>query len=69
MMRQDETTAPKPSIRGVPEWRLNKRTYEVPYLMKLGNISREEATALIAKHDGDIYEITAELFSLRGRSQ
>jgi len=69
MMRQDETTAPKAATRAVPEWRLNKRTYEVPYLMKLGNISRQQAIALIATHDGDIYEITAELFSLRGRSQ
>jgi hypothetical protein len=69
MMRQDETAAPKAATPGVPEWRLNKRMYEVPYLVKLGNISRQEATALIAKHDGDIYEITAELFSLRNRSQ
>jgi hypothetical protein len=42
MMRQDGTTARRPATRYVPEWRLNKRTYELPYLMKLGNISRRE---------------------------
>lgn len=69
MMRQDGTTAaPKRAIRRVPEWRLKKRTFEVPYLMKLGNISRQEALALIASHGGDGDEITAELFSRRGRS-
>ena len=31
--------------------------------MKLGNIGRQEALALIAKHNGDRDEITAELFS------
>jgi hypothetical protein len=69
MMRQDGTTARKPATRYVPEWRLNKRTFEVPYLMKLGNIGHPEALALIAKHNGDRDEITAELFSQRGRSQ
>jgi hypothetical protein len=68
MMRQDGTAARKAAIRDVPEWRLNKRTYEVAYLMKLGNLTRHEAMALFTKHDGDSYEITAELFSLRGRS-
>jgi hypothetical protein len=48
-MRQDGTTARKATTRHVPEWRLNKRTFEVPYLMKLGNISRQEAQALIAR--------------------
>ena len=69
MMRQDETTAREAATRDVPEWRLNKRTFELPYLMKLGNISRQEALALIAKHDGDRDEITAELFSRRVRPQ
>ena len=69
MMRQDRTAARKAATRYVPEWRLNKRTYEVSYLMKLGNISRQEALALIAKHNGDRDEITAELFSRRVRSQ
>ena len=69
MMRQDGTATRKAATRYVPEWRFNKRTYEVPYLMKLGNISRQEAMALIAKHDGDKYEINAELFSRRSRSQ
>ncbi|MBB6412960.1 hypothetical protein [Mesorhizobium sangaii] len=68
MMRQDGTTARKAGKRRVPEWRLNKRTFEVPYLMKLGNIGRQEALALIARHNGDRDEITAELFSRRGRS-
>ncbi len=69
MMRQDGTTARKAATRYVPEWRFNKRTFEVPYLMKLGNIGRQEALALIARHSGDRDEITAELFSRRGRSQ
>jgi len=69
MMRQDETTAPKAATRSVPEWRLNKRAYEIPYLMKLGDISRQEAMALVTKHNGDRDEITAELFSRRARSQ
>jgi hypothetical protein len=68
MMRQDGTKDWKPVTQYVPEWRLNKRAYEVPYLMKLGNISREEAIALIAEHRGDQYEITAALFSRRGSS-
>lgn len=68
MMRQDRT-ARKAATRYVPEWRLNKRTFEVPYLMKLGNIGRQEALALIERHSGDRDEITAELFSRRGRSQ
>jgi hypothetical protein len=37
--------------------------------MKLGNISRQEALALIAKHNGDRDDITAELFSRRVRPQ
>jgi hypothetical protein len=69
MMRQDGTRAWETATRGVPEWRLNKRTYEIPYLMKLGKISREEALALVARHNGDQYEITAALFSRRCSSQ
>jgi len=69
MMRQYGTTSREAATRHVPEWRLNKRTFELPYLMKLGNISRQEALALIAKHNGDRDEITAELFSRRVRSQ
>ena len=69
MMRQDGTTARKAATQDGPEWRLNKRTFEIPYLMKLGNIGRQEAMALIAMHNGDRDEITAELFSRRGRSQ
>jgi hypothetical protein len=69
MMRQDGTTARKAATRYVPEWRLNKRTFELPYLMKLGNIGRQEALALIAKHNGDRDEITTELFSRRVRPQ
>jgi hypothetical protein len=69
MMRQDGTTGRKAATRYVPEWRLNKRTFELPYLMKLGNIGRQEAVALITKHNGDRDEITAELFSRRARSQ
>lgn len=68
-MRQDGTTARKVATRYVPEWRFNKRTFELPYLMKLGNIGRQEALALIAMHGGDRDEITAELFSRRVRSQ
>ena len=68
MMRQDGTTTRKAATRYVPEWRFKKRTFEVPYLMKLGNISCQEALALIAKHNGDRDEITAELFLQRARS-
>ena len=68
MMRQYETTAREAATRDVPEWRLTKRKFELHYLMKLGNISRQEALALIAKHNGDRDEITAELFSRRVRS-
>jgi hypothetical protein len=69
MMRQDGTTGRKGAPRYVPEWRLNKRPFEVPYLMKLGNIDRQEALALMARHNGDRDEITAQLFSRRVRSQ
>lgn len=68
-MYQHETVARDNSTRGVPAWRLKKRTYEVDYLMKLGGISRAEATALIAKHRGDTFEINAELFARRRQSQ
>lgn len=67
MMRQDGATVRKAATRHVPEWRLNKRTFEIPYLMKLANIGRQEALALIARHDADRDKITAELFSQRGR--
>ena len=69
MMRQNETTAREAATRHVPEWRFQKRTFELHYLMKLGNIGRQEALALIAKHDGDRDEITAELFARRVRPQ
>jgi hypothetical protein len=69
MMRQNETTAREAATRHVPEWRFSPRTFELPYLMKLGNIGRQEALALIAKHNGDRDEITAELFSRRVRPQ
>ena len=69
MMRQYETTAREAATRDVPEWRLTKRKFELHYLMKLGNIGRQEALALMAKHDGDRDEITAELFSRRVRPQ
>jgi hypothetical protein len=68
-MHQYGTTARQTSNRSVPDWRLNRKTYEVAYLMKLGNLTREAAMALIAKHDGDTFEINAELFAQRGRSQ
>ena len=69
MMRQVGNEARNPAERYVPEWRLTSRTYEVPYLARLGKMSREEAVALIAKHNGDHYAITAELFSRRSRPQ
>ncbi|ESY72792.1 hypothetical protein X743_14895 [Mesorhizobium sp. LNHC252B00] len=37
--------------------------------MKLGNLGRQEALDLIARHSGDRDEITAELFLQRGRSR
>jgi hypothetical protein len=69
MMTQYGTTARETSNGGAPDWRLNRKTYEVTYLMKLGNLTREAAIALMAKHEGDTFEINAELFALRGRSQ
>jgi hypothetical protein len=69
MMTQYGPTARETSNRGVPDWRLNRKGYEVAYLMKLGNLTREAAIALIAKHEGDTFQINDELFSLRGRAQ
>jgi hypothetical protein len=68
-MRQVGNLDWNPATRGVPAWRLTDSTYEAPYLARLGKISREEAVSLIARHNGDHYAITAELFSRRARSQ
>lgn len=69
MMTQYGTAARENSLRGVPAWRLGKKPYEVRYLMKLGNLSHTEATALIAKHAGGTFEINAELFARRRAAQ
>jgi hypothetical protein len=68
MMHQNEPQAHREQIRRVPDWRPEKKPYEVAYLMKLGGLKREEALALLAKHEGDTYEINAELFSRRYRN-
>ena len=68
MMHQNEPQAQRVRIRRVPDWRLERRPYEVAYLMKLGGLTNAEALALIIKHGGDTYEINAELFSRRSRN-
>ena len=68
-MRYEHDLGAVDATRGVPEWRFSQRKFELHYLMKLGNIGRQEALALIAKHNGDRDEITAELFSRRVRPQ
>jgi hypothetical protein len=68
MMHQIEPQEHRARIRRVPDWRLERRPYEVAYLMKLGGLTKAEALALIAKHEGDTYEINAELFSRRPRN-
>ena len=52
--------------RCAPDWRHAAiLTYDASYLMKLGNLSREEALALIDKYDGDRESINAELIARR----
>jgi hypothetical protein len=49
-----------------PYWRYARtaeRKYEPDYLMKLGNLTREDALALILEHQGDRHCINAELIS------
>ena len=65
MMTQYGPAARETSNRGVPDWRLNRKGYEIAYLMKLGSLTRDAAIALMAKHGGDTFEINAELFRLR----
>ena len=69
MMTQYGTVSRENSLRGVQAWRLGKKPYEVRYLMKLGALSHAEATALIARHAGDTFEINAELFARRRAAQ
>ena len=68
MMHQNELQKHRARIRRVPDWRLDRRPYEVAYLMKLGGLTKPDAEALIAKHTGDTYEINAELFARRRNS-
>ena len=68
MMHQDDPQErPRARIRHVPERHLERKPYEVAYLMKLGDLDKAEALALIAKHSGDNFKITADLFSRRYR--
>jgi len=43
------------------------KKYEPEYLMKLGNLTRAEALALILAHDGDRDRINAELIDRKRR--
>lgn len=42
-----------------------RSTYEIPYLMRLGNLGYSEAADLISRHDGDRCAINAELIARR----
>jgi len=68
MMLQSETAAPlKPSKTN---WRLSRPgPYEVDYLMRFGNISRQAAIALIAEHGADRRAIDADLIAMRRRTK
>ena len=68
MMHHNEPQEHRARIRRVPDWRPEKRPYEVAYLMKLGALTKTDAEALIAKHRGDTYEVNAELFARRRNS-
>ena len=69
MMDQNGTHKRQGEVLGVPDWRLFKRPYEVTYLMRLGGLTRADAVALINRHNGDRYEINAELISRRRQRQ
>jgi hypothetical protein len=68
-MDQNGTQKREDDVLGVPDWRLFKRPYEVTYLMRLGGLNRSEAVALINRHNGDRYEINAELISRHRQRQ
>jgi hypothetical protein len=42
-----------------------RNTYEIPFLMRLGNLSYSEAAELIATHHGDRHAINAALIARR----
>jgi hypothetical protein len=42
-----------------------RSTYEIPFLMKLGNLGYSEAADLISRHNGNRHEINAELIARR----
>lgn len=67
MMHQNEPQQRRARTRHVPEWRAERAPYQAAYLMKLGGLSHADATALIARHRGDNFNIMAELFSRRSR--
>jgi hypothetical protein len=63
MLQNDTTECQKPIKKN---WRLiDPPPYEVDYLMRLGDISRQAARALIDKHGGDRSAINAELIARR----
>ena len=66
MMHQDDPQEHRARIRDVPVW--ERKPYEPAYLMKLGGLNKAEALELIAKHRGDNFKITADLFSRRYRA-
>ncbi len=45
----------------------SNKLYEPEYLMKLGNLTREDALALIVEYDGDRDRINAELIDRKRR--
>jgi hypothetical protein len=67
MMLQNETAAPTKPIK-MKARHSSPRPYEVDYLMRLGNLSRPAALALIAKHGADRFAINADLMSMRRRA-
>ena len=68
MMLQNETAAlPKPNRM---DWRISDaRPYKVDYLMRLGNLGRPAALALLAKHGSDRRAIDADLIAMRRRGK
>jgi hypothetical protein len=64
MMLQNETAASRK--RSKTNWRLSRpQPYDVEYLMRLGDINRQTALALIAKHGANRHAVNADLIAMR----